>query len=233
MITKTDIDSLRGSFATWPQPGLPPAFATEWARLLGISDLTIAFVGASGQAVLGSTSSSARTLSEWEFTFQEGPGVDAAAKGTPQAADTSHANPWPRLSAKAKAVGYHGMAAIPWRMDGTTFATVNLHDRDGVITPATIAAAEYIADEMTPSLVDSLGLSLFSVDSRDHDTFHQATGMVMAQMSTDVESAARALRTHAWSQDRLLIDVAADVVARLLTLSAVDDAAVSDGEATD
>ena len=221
MITETDIDSLRESFATWPQPGLPPTLATEWAGLLGVSDLTISFVGTSEEAVLGSSSDDARIINEWEFTFQEGPRVDAVAKGTSQCAGTapSETNPWPRLSAKARSAGYLSLAAIPWRVGEATFATVNLHHRPGAITPATIAATEHIADELTTALVDSLSLSLISIQSGDRDAFHQATGMVMRQMSTDVAGAARALRAHAWSQDRLLIDVAGDVVARVFTLA--------------
>jgi AmiR/NasT family two-component response regulator len=57
------------------------------------------------------------------------------------------------------------------------------------------------------------------INAAEHDRFHQATGMVMAQMGIDAGSATDVLRAHAWSYDRLLMDTASEVVARTLTFS--------------
>jgi hypothetical protein len=43
---------------------------------------------------------------------------------------------------------------------------------------------------------------------------HQATGMVSVQLGVNLAEALVRLRAHAWAEDRLLADVAADVVAR-------------------
>jgi AmiR/NasT family two-component response regulator len=48
---------------------------------------------------------------------------------------------------------------------------------------------------------------------------HQATGMVMVQLSVDAADAFLALRAHAFATDRSLLDVAIDVVERRLRFS--------------
>lgn len=222
MISPSDLDALRDSFTSWDEPGLPGSLATDCARLLDVSDATISFFGASDQVILCSSSDDARTLDEWEFSLQEGPCFDAGMTSTSRTSETapSNTNPWPRLSAKANAIGYQSIAGVPLRAGGTTFATLNLHDRHGTITPETLADAEHVATELALLVVGFLNQESTSVDQpADHDTFHQATGMVMAQMGVDARSAADVLRAHAWAHDRLLMDIASEVVARTLTFS--------------
>lgn len=222
MISPTDVDALRESFAAWHEPGLPESLAADCARLLDVSDTTISFFGAVDQLTLSTSSDDARTLEEWEFTLQEGPCFDAGMTGTSKTGETapSETNPWPRLSAKALAFGYLSIAGVPLGVGGTTFATLNLHDRNGTITSETLADAEQIAMELALLVAGSLSQQAPSLDqSADHDTFHQATGMVMAQMGIDASSAADVLRAYAWSHDRLLMDAASEVVERTLTFS--------------
>jgi AmiR/NasT family two-component response regulator len=45
---------------------------------------------------------------------------------------------------------------------------------------------------------------------------HQATGMVLAQLDISADAALARLRAHAFVEQRLLIDVARDVVGRRL-----------------
>jgi hypothetical protein len=52
---------------------------------------------------------------------------------------------------------------------------------------------------------------------------HQATGMVAVQLDVPVTTALARLRAHAFAEDRPLIDVARDVVARRLTFDPGDD----------
>lgn len=220
MISSSDLDALRESFTTWDKPGLPGSLATDCARLLDVTDTTISFLGASDQLILCSSSDDTRALDEWEFTLQEGPCFDAGTTNTSKTAETapSNTNPWPRLSAKAHALGYQSIGGVPLRAGGTTFATLNLQDRHRTITTETLADAEQIATEIADLVVGSLNQQPPSLDQpADHDAFHQATGMVMAQMGIDAASAAEVLRAHAWSHDRPLMDTASEVVARTLT----------------
>ena len=225
MIKASDLDALRESFAPREEPGLPSSLAKEWARVLGVSDLTVSFCGGSDQVILCSSSEDAHSVGDWEFTLKEGPGCDAASTGASSCAETapSPVNPWPRLSAKARGMGYESIGGIAWQVQGTIFATLSLQDRHGIITPATLADAEHIAEELTSLVVGSLGHqpSIFDQPA-DHDTFHQATGMVMRQMGVGAGAAGELLRAHAWAQDRLLMDVAAEAVAGVLTLPQLD-----------
>lgn len=222
MISLSDLDALRESFTKWDEPGLPGSLATDCIRLLEVSDITISFVGVSDQPILCASSDDSRTVDEWEFTLQEGPCFDAGLNSTSKTAETapSSTNPWPRLSAKAHAIGYQSIAGIPLRAGGTTFATLNLQDRHGTITPETLADAEQIAMELASLVVGSLSQRPLSRDQpTQHDTFHQATGMVISQMGIEAGAAADVLRAHAWAHDRLLMDIASEVVARTLSFS--------------
>lgn len=220
MISATDLDALRESFATWREPGLPGSLARDCARLLDVSDTTISFFGAADQLTLSTSSEDARTLEEWEFTFHEGPCLDAGVTSTSKTGETapSHTNQWPRLSAKALAFGYRSIAGVPLRLGGTTFATLNLQDRAGTISSETLADAEQIATELASLVVGSFSQQAPSLDQpADHDGFHQATGMVMAQMGIGAGPAAEVLRAYALSHDRLLMDIASEVVDRTVT----------------
>lgn len=219
MISTTDIEALRASFDGSVGPGLPTSLCTDCARLLGVSDVTISFLGASDQFTLGASSAEARSLDEWEFTLREGPGVDTATTNASSMSETedSEMTLWPRLSAKAQAIGYRSLAGTPLQVGGRVFGTISLQDRNGMITTDTLAEAEQIAREIATLIVARLSQHTTSIDDQaDHYKVHQATGMVMAQMGIGAEAAIDMLRAHAWTQDRLLIDVADDVVSRLL-----------------
>lgn len=219
MIDPSDLDDLRASLAAWDQPELPASLAQDCARLLNVSDSAITFVGDSDQVVLCASSDEARSLDEWEFTLREGPGPDAATTRTTTSGDTAprDSRPWPRLAVKAKTIGYLSIAGVPMQSEGKMFAILSLQDRKGMIGPETLAAAEHLAEELASQIVGILSQRPFSLDRpAEHDRFHQATGMVMVQMELDAEAAAAMLRHHAWSEDRSVSAVAADVVARRL-----------------
>lgn len=226
MISRADLQTLLASFDEGDEPGLPTSLSTDCARLLDVSDVTISFVGTSDQFTISASSADARTLDEWEFTLKEGPRIDAAVTSTSNMTETAQTvtNPWPRLSAKAQAIGYRSIAGIPVQVKGNTFATLNLQNRHGTITPETLTDAENLASEIAALIVAALSQQPPSfAEPADHDRFHQATGMVMSQMGITAEAAVSTLRTHAWTHDRLLTDIANDVVAHTLTFSRPED----------
>ena len=63
---------------------------------------------------------------------------------------------------------------------------------------------------------DGLGGSWLDEASGHHAEVHQATGMVLAQLGISATEALARLRAHAFAEQRLLVDVARDVVARRL-----------------
>lgn len=222
MISRADLQALRASLDEWRGPGLPVSLSRECTRLLGVSDVSFSYFGASDQFTLSASSADSGRLGEWAFTFQEGPSFDAAATSTSKGAETAHAdlNPWPRLSAKAQAIGYDWIASIPLQVGGSTFATIDLQNRNGAVPPESVTDAEKIAGEIACPMIASLRRQSSSLaDPAQNDKFHQATGMVMSQMGVAVKTAVETLRTHAWTHDRLLREVADDVVAQTLSFA--------------
>lgn len=226
MISQSDLQTLLASFDEGDGTGLPTSLSTDCARLLEVSDVSITFVGASDQFTICASSADSRSLSEWEFTLKEGPRIDAAATRTSAMTETAHAgiSPWPRLSAKAEGIGYRSIAGVPMQVKGTTFATLNLQNRHGTFAPGTLTDAEHLAGEIAALIVAALSQQPPALaEPVDHDKFHQATGMVMSQMGITAEAAVTTLRTHARTRDRLLTDVANDVVDHTLTFSPADE----------
>jgi hypothetical protein len=91
--------------------------------------------------------------------------------------------------------------------------STDLGDAISLTHIATHLLLELEADLVSGVLPDRLAEI---VDDRAH--VHQATGMIAAQLDGDVATALVRLRAFAWSRDRSIDDVAADVVARVLRL---------------
>jgi hypothetical protein len=81
-----------------------------------------------------------------------------------------------------------------------------------VITAATLAMLR--DDTIAPALDDAVA---------HRAEVHQAAGMVSARLDVTTAVALARIRAHAFSHDRPIGDVAADIVARRLTLSRHDD----------
>ncbi|MBA2530789.1 MAG: ANTAR domain-containing protein [Nocardioidaceae bacterium] len=89
-----------------------------------------------------------------------------------------------------------------------------LHDVDLALTYAE-AALQLVIDWRD----GSTGMTAQGQQWRDaQPQVHQAAGMVMVQLDTDISSAFAALRAYAYRSDRRLADVAKDVVSGTLRL---------------
>jgi GAF domain-containing protein len=131
---------------------------------------------------------------------------------------------WPGFAPAALGAGVRAAFAFPLRMGAIHVGVLSLYrdtpgDLDGTDLRDAIAlshiATHLVLDleaKLVPGMLpDRLGEI---VDHRAH--VHQATGMIAAQLDTDVATALSRLRAFAWSRDRSVDDVAADVVARTL-----------------
>jgi hypothetical protein len=193
---------------------MPRSLAVDCAGLLGVSDVAISFNHVTDHFTLSASSNEARALNEWQFTLAEGPTVDPPVRSA-GVVDTaaSTGNPWPRLSEKAHSIGYRAIAGVPLRIDGNAFATLVLMDRDETMTADTIGEAERLAYEIAPLILTALSRQTQPLQGNDdHNTFHQATGMVMSQVGIGAVAAAAMLRDYARAGDRLVTDVASEVV---------------------
>ncbi len=173
-----------------------------------------------------------RTASELEdltLTLGEGPGVDATTGGPVLVADLTEPecrNRWPMFAPAALDAGAGAMFALPLRVGGIRLGVLDLYRASaGDLGVEQLADVLIMADTACAVLLDDAARR--GVDRGDpwpggtglrHPEVHQATGMIVVQLGVSAAVALVRLRAYAYSQDRLLRDVAADVVARRLRL---------------
>jgi hypothetical protein len=165
-------------------------------------------------------------VDDLQFSLGEGPCLDADRWARPVLEpDLELAiGQWPAFAAAALSNRVHAAFAFPLRMGAVRLGVLNLYrNAPGDLEPddlrdaialarlATHLLLELEADIPPGSLPERLGEV---VDQRAH--VHQATGMIAAQLNSDVATAMTRLRAFAWSRDRSIDAVAADVVGLLL-----------------
>jgi GAF domain/ANTAR domain len=187
---------------------------------------------------LYATDPTANLLEELQFSLGEGACMDAARSGRPvlipDMNDLTDTSRWPiYTSAVTEQAGVGAIFALPLQ-----WATINL----GVLDlyrykPGSLARAQLLDAISTADTAALMLLGLRTDPDPDPDPaaggelgwdgswanraeIHQATGMVLSQLGISATDAFARLRAHAFAEQRLLGDVAADVVARRLRFTA-------------
>lgn len=172
------------------------------------------------------TDATAELLEDLQFSLGEGACVEAALTGRPVlVADLQHsseASRWPIFANAVMEQSEVGaLFAVPLQ-----WGTINLGVLDLYRTaPGSLSAAQ-LRDAMSATDIATLMFLGVHTDPGseawlDHSTqsraeIHQATGMVLAQLGVGPQDALARLRAYAFVEQRLLSDVAHDVVARRL-----------------
>jgi hypothetical protein len=182
----------------------------------------------SSSSVCSTDAVSAR-IEELQFTLGEGPCVDAFHEDRP-VLEPDLVNPdtvrWTAFSPQAIAAGVHGIFAFPLHVGAVRVGALDLYsDRPGVLTRHQYADALAMADVIARALISmqaSAQPGLLAMElSRASDfrlTVHQAAGMVSVQLKVDVAEALVRLRAYAFANDRMLTEVAEDIVTRRLSM---------------
>jgi hypothetical protein len=189
---------------------------------------------------LHATDDTAGVLEELQFTLNEGACIEAATTGNPVfVADLEHAVEvarWPAFAATVlEQTDVRAVFALPLRWGTTNLGVLDLYRRAPVglgdeQRRDALAAVDTAALMMLTLRTDPDGLTDPGArDGRDgwdgswldpvvasRAEVHQATGMVMAQLNLSAADALARIRAHAFVTQRLLVDVARDVVARRL-----------------
>jgi hypothetical protein len=164
---------------------------------------------------------------EWtQITLGEGPGVQAVATGGPiVVSDLSDPRGrWPNFAAEAANLGVGAMYAFPLEVGAIKAGVLDLYrDDPGPLGSKDFADAAAVAELVTAILLtvgrtgritESLGpwwdqpLSTREV--------HQATGMIVAQLGVSAHEAFVRMQGFAYSNGRMLSEVAQAVVRRQL-----------------
>ena len=176
--------------------------------------------------MLCATDATAELLEDLQFSLGEGACVEAAVTGRPVlVADLHHSTEvsrWPSFAAAVVEQSDVGaLFAVPLQ-----WATVNLGVLDLYRTATGSLSAAQLRDAMSAADMAALMFLGLRTDPGngqwlDHSLhgraeIHQATGMVLAQLGVSATDALARMRAYAFVEQRLLSDVAHDVVSRRL-----------------
>ena len=205
--------------------------------------------GTTARTSLWATDATAELLEDLQFTLNEGACMQAAHTRKPVlVADLHHSSETARWPAFAAAVAEQTLVgalfALPLQWGAVNLGVLDLYRAEpGALSPAqrqdALAAADAAAVLLIGQRTDPLdpvevtdgctggdaGSNIFPPGHRAE--VHQATGMVLAQLGISAVDALARLRAYAFVHQRLLRDVAHDVVTLRLAFSPDTDPAIS------
>ena len=210
------------------------------AHVLKIPSAGVTLMSARHSGPVCSSDERSLALDELQFSLGEGPSLDAfASRQAILEPDLEHARPdrWPIFTASALELGTLGVFALPLSVGRSCIGVLTLYrDVAGELSPDQHADGLIVADATFRAIMetqsrndpDLLALALYDAASHRAEV-HQASGMVAVQLGIHVADAEARLRAHAFGANRLVVDVARDIVERRLRLIG-DGPALADGE---
>ena len=181
----------------------------------------------------GSSGQISRRLDEFQFTFGEGPCLDAVAESkpvlVPDLAEDA-ASRWPAFSSAVLAMGVRGVFAMPVMLSGTNVGALDLYRR----TPGSLTKEQMRGSLLAADVASSPVRSLLQRSTSWHVNSDepapdelvllgrvevaQATGMIMGQLDVGRSEALVRLRGYAFAHDMTASEVAWNIVERRLRL---------------
>jgi hypothetical protein len=180
---------------------------------------------------LWATDPTAELLEDLQFTLDEGACMEAAATGSPvlvpDLSGSTNVRRWPVFAAAlAEQSQVAALFALPLQWGAINLGVLDLYRcTPGALSPAqrrdAIRAVDVAALMLLDARTDPANGAAEELDAATsaRAEIHQATGMVLAQLDISAVDALARLRAHAFVEQRLLIDVARDVVSRRLRFS--------------
>ncbi|WP_030913141.1 GAF and ANTAR domain-containing protein [Streptosporangium amethystogenes] len=175
-------------------------------------------------------SGGAYRLMDLQVTLGEGPGRDALTGDRPvlvgDLAEDGTRRRWPMFAPAAVQAGVRAIFAFPLLLGAISVGVLEIsRTEEGWLTPQQAADALVFADAAllvqvrqlaSPDAAAGEPKELRWGTAERWAQVHQATGMVAIQSGTDLSAAFVRLRAHAFADERSLLEVARDVVARRL-----------------
>lgn len=206
--------------------------------------LAILTHSASDRELVYATDTVAHKLDELQYTLGEGPCFDAYLDDNPQfhpeLTSVAHTMRWPTFAAAATQLGAHALFAFPIPDGQQPMGVLELYRRSaGSLADTQYAAAVGCASAIGGRLqsnwkdhvaragsaekaVDAAAASSTSPSERNNPFtrthIYVASGMVAIQLGVDPDQAVDRLRAYSYSCGRRISSVAADIIARRLTL---------------
>src|SRR5690242_12196634 len=201
-------------------------------RAVPVSGVGLALMTEQGPAgTVAASDGGARQLEELQFTFGEGPCVDASTTGrpvlVPDLAEPESLR-WPEFGPAARAAGLRAVFALPLQVGGIRLGVLDLYrETAGMLPAGPLAEALSFADAATLLLLHlqagdgGPGHRLAVLDDRAE--VHQATGVVSVRAGVSLGQALLLLRARAYTGGRPIEDLARDVLDGVVRLGEDDD----------
>jgi hypothetical protein len=182
--------------------------------------------------VLASSSERLRLLELFELQNEEGPCFECYRTNKPvinhhlEEVDQR----WPRFANEARQRGFTLAHALPMRLRGAVIGAVNvLQDHAEPVQEIELALGQSMADIATIGLLQQRELQRATGLAEQLDgalqtriLVEQAKGMLFERHGTDMDTSFAQLRRYARDHNRLLADVAGEVIDGTLPTSALD-----------
>ena len=178
---------------------------------------------------IGVSDGVSEVVEQMEYTLGEGPCVSAYRTKQPvfdpDLADEGTER-WPEFRREALAAGVRAAFGFPLLIERICIGALNLyHDRAGELSDDQVADAQVVAAFASRSVLSwqadaPPGTLAWQLEAapRNRVEVHQATGRISVQVGVSLDDALVLLRAYAFSHDRAISDVAADVAAGHLRL---------------
>jgi transcriptional regulator with GAF, ATPase, and Fis domain len=195
--------------------------ATRCVELADVDAAGIVLADLSGTLRVASASSEDMHLLElFEVQNDEGPCYDSYHSGEAISADLVDSDRWPRLRVEAIRLGFQSVVAIPLRLRHDPIGALNLFSKGrGPLGPADVVVCQALADMATIGLLQQRAMTEARVlaeqlqgalDSRV--IIEQAKGVLSERAGVDMDAAFNLLRSFARNRNRLLGDVARELI---------------------
>ena len=188
------------------------------------------------QGTFGSSGDLSRKLDEFQFTFGEGPCLEAVSNSravlVPDLRDPSEQR-WPAYAGAVLESGVRAVFALPVEVGSSAVGALDLFRSDaGPLTGNGLAggllAAKFASMPLLDLMSGNLDISNPSGESRGVDQLaslarvevYQATGMLMGQLNIGSAEALMRLRAHAFAHGMTASAVAWAIIERQLELDA-------------
>ncbi|MGO9875802.1 MAG: GAF and ANTAR domain-containing protein [Acidimicrobiia bacterium] len=181
---------------------------------------------------IGVSDAVSEAVEQMEYTLGEGPCVSAFHTKVPVfdadlADERGAAARWPEFRRGALAAGVRAAFGFPLLIEHVCIGALNLyHDQPGALSEDQVADAVVVARCASRSVMGwqadapagTVAWQLEAAPSHRVEV-HQATGRISVQVGVSLDDALVLLRAYAFSHDRPIGDVAADIAAGRLSLA--------------
>ena len=178
---------------------------------------------------LCTTNEVSHLIEELQYTLGQGPCVDAYHQDRvvtePDLADPV-AGQWPTFTPRALQAGVRAVFGFPLRVGTVRLGALNLYrDRPGPLTDDQHADALVMADITARWVLEAQAgappdtiASELEAGADFHFAVHNAAGILSVQLGITITDALIRLRAYAFTANRMVADVALDVIAHRLRL---------------